>query len=281
MEPPQPSQYSRRISASFLGAFVGAELGVLLVALLAAEQAGISMLASAGLLSPVGVLATAVAGMWTLMLHGATRIPPLSEFLQPRHRRWGLILSGPAVVLAWWAVGQLSLRLLVAFHERPLAGGALMATSSLGCFVFTGWLVSLGATALCRMVKAPSMRATLVFSLAGPLFLASTLIFAGSKSGVGAPWALFGVFKRDELQLGPVWQLLEMGVCAYLGALVALKWRSLVGQSILAAGAATLMTISVVSASRIDFRDAVEVERSPGLSAFTLQAFQENERRRW
>ncbi len=149
-----------------------------------------------------------------------------------------------------------------------------MATSSLGCFVFTAWLVNLGATALCRMGSSPSMRATLAFSIAGPLILASALIFAGSKSGVGAPWALFGVFKRDELELAPVWQLLQMGCLAYLGALVALKWRSLVGQSILAIGAATLMIVSVASASRLDFREAVKVERSPGLSAFTLKAFQ-------
>ncbi len=78
MEPPEPSQHSRRISASFLGALVGAELGVLLAGLLAAEKAGISLLAAAGLFSPLGILVTAVAAVWTLMLHGATRIPSLT-----------------------------------------------------------------------------------------------------------------------------------------------------------------------------------------------------------
>lgn len=271
MESLRSSQNSRQISESLIGAFIGAELGVLFGALLAARADGVPVIPAIGLWSPIGLLMCCVVALWTLMLHGGA---PLKEFLLPAHRRWGIILSGPALVCAWWAVGQLALRLLVAFHERPLVGGVLMATSSLGCFVFSAWIVSLGATALCRVGQPPSLRMTLVLSLCGPVLLASALIVAGSKSGAGTPWALFGVFKRDELELGPVWQLLQVGCFSYLGALAARKWRSFVTQLGLAILGLVLMAASVVAASGIDFRTAVKIERSPGLAVYTLKLFQ-------
>lgn len=274
MQSAPADRFSWRISAATLGAIAGGLLASLLIAGISAVQGQVPATSGLGLLAPVALVVSALAALWALMLHGVSKITALDDFLCCKNRRLGLLLSAPAVVCSWWLVGHLSLELLVAFEARPRVGGALVATSTLGCFVGTAWLVGQGADRLSRWVSPPSVRVTVAIALGLPALLAAALIVLGKTSGVGSPFALFGVFKRDELDLSPVGQLLAIALPAYWGAVIGLGSQRRRLQAGVAALLVALASWSLWNASRIEFRSAVAVERASGLFPVSLAVLQ-------
>src|SRR5690606_21133440 len=102
-----------------------------------------------------------------------------------------------------------------------------------------------------------------------PVVLAVVLVLSGTTSGVGAPWALFGVFRRDELDLAPVFHLALVLGCTYVGAYMSKRGAL----AVWLAGSVLALFIGVFAlstASRIDARSVVSIERSRGLAAFVL-----------
>lgn len=223
--------------ARLAGAWAGASLaglgGAGLDALWTSGEAGAALpqalLATAGLLAPLGALVGLGVGGVSCLLH-PDRAPSLAGLTRTLERSsdrvpalgWLLALSGPVAFLWLWACAKVALVWLI----QDLSAGA--SGVALGAFV----VGSAGALALATRGVAERLaqrfgawvpsRGLLaaVVSLGLLLALAVTL---GSTSGTGSPSAIFGVFKRPELDLRGSGILLLIALAAY--ALPALLLR--------------------------------------------------------
>lgn len=258
-----------RLSAGISGALVGATLAAALLAGLSLRTGEVSWVSSFGLLASGCLLLSLLVGLWVAVVHPGSRLPALSHLLDSKQRRFRAALSGPAIVIVWVLVGQLALRLLAAFPQRPAAGGVLIAASALGILTGGAFLVDRSANLLVGRVPAPSRRLAMAISLGVPALFVPGLILTGTTSGVGSPWAFLGTFRRPELDLSPVIQLVFVAAFAYLGARWARSWATVV-QLVGVVVSVGLAGWSFHSASRISFREAVSIERSRDLSAGAL-----------
>src|SRR5690606_2201710 len=90
------------------------------------------------------------------------------------------------------------------------------------------------AELLVGKVPAPSVGVALGVALSILGAGAIGLIQVGTTSGVGGPLALFGVFRRPELDLSPVYQGLLLVGCGYACAVIALRFRPWISGVLLA-----------------------------------------------
>ncbi len=200
----------------------------------------------------------------------AARGADLRQLLDERGLK--LVLAAPIVLLSWWLLGELALRLLAAFSERPASGGLLLATMGAGIVTSSTWLIErLGELLKKHTVSGPLGLALFSSLLAVGVALS---VFVGTTSGTGTPLALFGVFKRPELDLSGVgWLLMSMLASLALASLLAARrsrfWLNVLG--VLALVGAGFLTFR---ASRMGFRSAVSVERYGGLASQSLAFFQ-------
>lgn len=183
-----------------------------------------------------------------------------------------LLLAAPALLIAWWILGFLSLRLLAVFTAKPEAGGILLATMAVGILTILSWVIERVAPLVIRSaVSARVAISGFVLILAVGVFVS---VWVGTTSGTGSPLALFGVFKRPELDLFPALLLCCGAVLA-----VTLAWTVVDKQSSrLLTACGSIVTCaglwSVVAASQASVKTAVEVQRSGGLATLSLAGFQ-------
>ena len=254
---------------SLLVASIGGLLALLGVAAGEASVRDVPFWGLVGLSAvPAGVLSF---GAWLIVrLFRDPELAATSLRLPTNRSRYRVLLGGLLIVLCWHLIGQLGVELMVTFGERPAAGAALLSLVAVGLLAFASYLVDWVAAAFCRRLPVVSPR----LAWGGALFLfasgASVLILLGETSGLGGPLALFGVFRREELNLVPALSALAIFATAGLVAAVlpARGPRALRGVAWLAP--VGLAVFSLRAAQVLSPRDAVRVERSQGLGRVLL-----------
>lgn len=259
----------------FLVSASGALLGWLIsAALLAIAADEVRFLVAFGLLAPTGLAVVVLAAVWVTLVHQGRHLPRVRSLLQRPDYRLRILLGSIAAVLAWWGAGHLALRLMVAFHERPIQGGLLLAVTALGCLVMGGQAVYRGTELLSRRVRPPGAVASVVIAVGLFVGLVASSVWMGSTSGTGSATALFGVFLRDELDLSPVGSLALMATAAYALGYLAMRVASR-AMCVLSSSVALSVAIwGMLAAAGLPFSEALQVERGGGLPAHTLAFLQ-------
>jgi arylsulfatase A-like enzyme len=228
--------FRRRVS---LGAF-SATLGALIVALAdaawaqRAQGSAAGLLASGaafGLLAPWAALVGVVLGVVSWLVH--PRAEPTLRRLLAQLRDAGagrpadMAAFAPLAALGlflWATFGAQLARALLATEVDPMNAGVVVALGSLGLGLTIAVLV-LALTPLLRQRLAiwrarvsgcVNPVATLGVSLGIIALLVVYGMFRGSVSGEGGLLGIYGVFRRQELDLRFVGAMLVLGLFAYL-----------------------------------------------------------------
>ncbi|MEP7052626.1 MAG: sulfatase-like hydrolase/transferase, partial [Pseudomonadota bacterium] len=229
-QPTNTSALFDRLLKASSGAALGSTLGLLLVATLDcaygshAGQFVARWLADVGLLAPLALLLAVLLAAVRLYFHGGGRPQP-AQFLarqallskDDRARANGLLLLAPLAFVFWLiAVSNLATRLLGAGTGAKPAG-ASMALSALALFWIGAQLLASASDALAKSPRVESARPARALALG--LTLAALLmgyaIATGTPSGSGGALAIFGVFKRPELDLRAPGLLALLALAAY------------------------------------------------------------------
>lgn len=211
------------LSRLWTGAAAGAALTSGLVGRLEAQRAAAEATASelfpsaVGLLWPLVLLLALLVGVLWWLLHPAGPRAEWRSLARTELARWGAALAGPALVAYLYLTSRGALALLSSGYGAPAVGAGL-ALLAAGLFLAGLVLVRGLAGALARGGRAPRLGSAVGFSLA--VFLVGTLalIGVGETSGGGRPWQIFGVLRREELDLVPVAHLVLLVLGAYAGA---------------------------------------------------------------
>ncbi len=237
------------------------------------------VLACAGLVMPMALVLAVFVTVLSMLLHpdSAPSLLRLPQKLRPldirRQARLAVILGVTPLAISSWLllVARAALPLLGSNAASPVVG-TLLAAMSVGL----GLLVAAPVLAVARYVgvrlrQTPPdpVRWGLVGALLGIVPLA-VAVATGPTSGAGSAFAIFGVFKRPELDLRAPCMLLMMALSGYLlpSRLRAMRWPWLVLIVLLPLG------LTVRAATRgLDSRDvALALERSAPLSRMALGA---------
>ncbi|MCK6533305.1 MAG: sulfatase-like hydrolase/transferase [Polyangiaceae bacterium] len=217
-----------RIAAAAAGAVAAGWVAALLEARWArvaiAEPPALlsSVLAAAGVAWPVALVVGVGVGVASLFLHpaAAPSLGRLSSALDPdegRRERALLCLLTPVAAVAWLVVAaRLGLGFLASpLGAKPSAAAGVLA-SALALLAL--YALVLGGARLLSQKLALSLRPT--WALSAGVALAALLfgyaVATGTTSGAGGTLAIFGVLKRDELDLRAPGLLALMAAAAYL-----------------------------------------------------------------
>lgn len=183
-------------------------------------------IADLGLVTPLTLVLGVCVGVATLVLHPDASPEPrrLLQVLRPsdarRRARLAVIMlsAPPAISLFIMIAARLALARLAAPVAAPLAGTA-MATTALGLAIACSIVIlALARFVGIRLREHPPdpVRWGSIGVVAGaiPLVLATAL---GETSGAGGALAIFGVFKRPELDLRAPIALALVAAAGYLG----------------------------------------------------------------
>jgi arylsulfatase A-like enzyme len=278
MNEPESTGLGRRIGPALVFAELTA-LGVTaLDAAWAAEGAPSAHLffAELGLVAPVA-LGAGVLGAFTAELFLPAGFPRLGSFVArvreraPAERRelaGRLIFGALLLVLGLVLTTRIALRVL-AGSDSALASGAAMGLAA----VAASAVVVVGAVGAGVFVEerlpawSPDPVRTAALALAFVVTTIFLLILAGTTSGAGGVLAVFGVFRRQELDLRAPGLVLALGVGAILAPPVRARARSL-----LLACIALVPCLAVVPAatSSFDRHTALAVERHAPLGKLLL-----------
>ncbi len=282
-EPSAPAAWLRLLAGGIAGAAVAGLLGAGLEASWARAPSvpmpawGAVWLAVWGLLAPVALIVGAATAAIVRFLHGSS-LPSLGGLrgalaagsIEQRARRSGLVLLGPlAGVLFLVLLGRISLAALVGPEPAPAAGALVAIGAALGSLALGSLTLAAAPWAGARLVRlgvGPTGAA-----LAGLLLAASPLIYgvtAGDVGGAGGPLALFGVLRREELDLRAPGLLLGMVVAAYLAAAWLGRVSPLVG--LLVGTLPLLVTVRASGPGLAERSVALAVERSAPMARVSL-----------
>jgi len=277
----EPRSFGARLASSLGGAALGAVVVAGVDAAYAAE--GVPslrvILAELGLIAPLGVVLGVAAAVGAKLF-----LPPEFPFLgaklsavracSPAERRE---LSARAIVAALGALlglvvlTRVSLRLL-AGGETTLASGAVLSLAALGLAGIAA-VAATGAGVLAeeRLTRwSPDPVRIGIASVAGFVVLAGCLIALGTTSGAGGTLAVFGVFRRQELDLRAPTLVLILIVAAILVPPARQRARAL-----LSAGAALGLAVALLpyaAGSGFERHVALAVERHAPLGKPLLAA---------
>ena len=177
-------------------------------------------------------------------------------------------MRAPAALI--WLLGSARIALaLLASSASPAATGALLGlASTLLAAVLGAWALG-GARLLAssRLAARLDPFVTLLASVAAVLVVVGLLIAAGTTSGAGGTFAVFGVMKRPELDLRAVGVLFLVAAAAYVLSKPALRlpWYLAIAAALLPLG----LTLRAATAE-LDRRTGLGVERSGALSKMSL-----------
>ncbi|MEO7034891.1 MAG: sulfatase-like hydrolase/transferase [Polyangiaceae bacterium] len=230
-QPAKTSGIFDRLLKASSGAALGSTLGLLLVTTLDCAYAShggqfaARWLADLGLLAPVALLLCGLLAGARLYFHGGNAPQPVQFFSKlraktpkERARLSALFLLAPMVLVLWLiVVANLATRLLGALATSK-AAGASMVLSALALFWIGTQLVASASDELGNLDRL--QRLSPPRALGGGLALAMLLlgyaIASGTPSGSGGALAIFGVFKRPELDLRASGLLVALSLAAYL-----------------------------------------------------------------
>ncbi|HEX6273693.1 MAG TPA: sulfatase [Polyangiaceae bacterium] len=185
----------------------------------------------------------------------------------------GGALAAVATLAALVLVGRVALRAL-ASGDAAGPSGAGLALATLGVAVLVA-LVAAGAAPLAsgflggRARPLPSPLVLVGASLGAAVALFGLLVAFGETSGAGSALALFGVFRREELDLWPpALALVTLGG----GLLLPVFRRSAATLGLLVAGLALLAAAPYAARSAFDRKTSLAVERRAPLGKRLLLA---------
>jgi len=224
-----PSSFDRILKASS-GALLGVTLGLPVVAALDCSYARggqffARWLADVGLLAPLAVLLGVAWAGARLFFHGGAAPSLRQAFagwraLAPGERAGhnAFYLVVPVAFAAWLVVAANLATRLLGSDVPARAAGAALALSALATFWVGTQLVASACEALTNVRPAarldPVLAALLGIALGALLF--GYAVWTGTPSGAGGALALFGVFKRPELDLRAPGLLVLLSAAAYL-----------------------------------------------------------------
>lgn len=232
-----------------------------------------------GLALPVAILVGVGVGAGRWFLHGSTAstLGDLARIVTPptvegRGERAVLLFLSPlAVVLFLMGLGRLALGQLIGPAAPAEAGaavgiGAAVAAAVLGlaCRACAGVL----GPALARRGTPPVLGAALGLGLAGAVMTYG--VMRGDVGGAGGPLALFGVLRREELDLRLPGLLLMMGTVVYLAAVVLARIPLWVGTVVALAPLGATAHAAMRGLDSLPL--ALSIERSAPLGAPVLAA---------
>lgn len=283
-----------RILFALMGATIGA-VGVALVEARPTEASGANgpgfgamALADLGVLAPTALIVGAVVAVSALFLTPRAAVGPVeiaevlrAEPVLARSRTAAMALLGSGVATVWLVVTARVARHVLA-EGSPTMSGAVLALTSVA------WLVACGAAGLSVL---PSVRRGLAAAASrwpraiDPVttgtvgLIVATGVVAlgvvrGDTGGEGAGLlAIFGVLKRNELDLRPALDLATIAACAWIAPL-ALGGRVPRGQTIAVAVAVVvgplLLTVHEARALEREPRVAVALQRQAPLGRIAL-----------
>jgi arylsulfatase A-like enzyme len=189
------------------------------------EQFFARWLADVGLLAPLAVLCVGFTASVRLFFHGGETPQPGAFFdvlrAKNKHERAeisALFLLSPLTFVCWLiAVANLATRLLGS-EVSARAAGAAIALSALGLFWVLAQLLAAVCDELGNLLRTQRIEPTqaLLLGLLLSALLVGYAIASGAPSGSGGVLAVFGVFKRPELDLRASGLLLVLGLAGYL-----------------------------------------------------------------
>ncbi len=263
---------ARFLAQAFAGACLGALGSAGCVSAFEAERAGelsADLAPAFGLLGPLAFCAALTLTAWLWALHAPSRLR-LGLLLESAKRRHRLVLLGPFLLVGWFVVGHVALAVFTRVALAPQKVGVLLGAVTVAVLWGGGAALDRWATRLSRSVARPSLRMcalSLLFSLVGGIAL---LVLVGEPSGTGGPGALFGVLRREELQLAPAVALVAILLGGYAGGLLAVR-VGLGRRALLALGGLSVAAVAGFwSARALDERATLRFERSPGLAGTLL-----------
>ncbi|GMV12197.1 MAG: sulfatase [Myxococcales bacterium] len=272
--------FVQRVAGGALGGVVAslgaAALEARWARLAQAEPPGFSsvFLADAGLLWPVALAVGLGVGVASCFLHPAAppsprRLWAALEREEGRTERAFVCLLAPLAALVWVVIAaRLGLGFLVSeLPPKPSAAAGVLGSA----------LAALGLHALCLGVarllarslgRAPRPSAALVLGLALGGLGFGYAVATGTTSGAGGTLAIFGVLKREELDLRAPGLLSMMAAVAYLAPALVRRVPSVV-----LAAAALLPALLLWRAAGVGLaerRVALAAERSAPLGKLVL-----------
>lgn len=267
-----------------LGARIAATLGagavawVLVAALewtrLAQEQTAEGYLTILGLIGPWVIAAALAGGVACLWLEpqrpqGVRRLVELARSdANALRAAWAL---GTALAFAAWlwlfALGGVGLRLLIA-EQSTMAAASNFALFSVLCGILLFGAALRLHPALHRSFEALPLWLVLGLPLLIFILASAAIIAFGETSGAGGAWRMWGVFRRDELDLAlPLYVLLAFSLGYQLPAWFRLPAFT---SAIVLAAAGLLLW----SSSRSEAMTFFEIERSTALAGRLVRPYQ-------
>ncbi len=187
-------------------------------------------LADIGLVAPVALVVGVAVGIGSALIHpdGSPEPRRLFASLRPTEPRRRARLAVILALLMPSAVAWIMVMSKVALHALgttwpSMLVGAVVAVVGLGLAGLLALLVLFLARAAGMMLKVRSPD-PVVWGGVGTVVAVATLglaVATGTTSGAGGRLAIFGVFKRPELDLRATGLLLTLAVAAYLGSWLA------------------------------------------------------------
>jgi arylsulfatase A-like enzyme len=283
-QPANRSSFPDRVLKAFSGALLGSSAGLALAATIdcsyaRAEHFFARWLADLGLLAPLALGMAAGVAAVRLFFHDGDPPRPLRAVRAMRHtepemrtRLASLWLSAPLSFVLWLiVVANLAARLFGSEVPASTAGAGI-ALGALAAFWVMTQLLTSGAHALSG--TAPLKRLEPAVALSVGLSLAALLlgyaIWSGVPSGAGGALAIFGVFKRPELDLRAPALLL---VIAGLSYVLPNPRRRLPAIAVIASAFLPLLLTLRAARHGLDTRSvALAIEREAPLGKLALAA---------
>jgi arylsulfatase A-like enzyme len=256
-----PAPLFRLVVAGIAGAAVGALVAAFIEARSAsgAGSFGGAFLAAWGLLWPVALVMGVVAAGGSFVVHPGGPRSVWRMVARSGARRWVVLLAGPAVLLTLYVLSRAALGVLAA-GLAPAAAGACLAGAALVVALIVVVFTEQAAGALSLRREAPALGAALAISLLAFGLGFAGLVAFGETGGAGRPWDIFGVLRRQELNLRPLGTLLTLLVFAYVAATFVAR-----APISLLAALGLLPALGLFSARSLDQTTALAFDRAPGL----------------
>jgi choline-sulfatase len=226
---PPPSALDRLLKAAS-GALLGSTLGLGLAAVIDCAYAtrgaeyGARLLADLGLLAPVALLLGCALAVVRLFFHGGNAPSPraaLTAWAEKEHltraKLSGLWLLAPPSLVLWLIATANAATSLLGSPVSARAAGAAIALAAVALFWIGTQLIASASDALgsVSLVARLEPRLAVAGGSAAALLLLGYAIWTGTPSGAGNALAVFGVFKRPELDLRAPGLLLMLCLAAY------------------------------------------------------------------
>ncbi|HEU5075962.1 MAG TPA: sulfatase-like hydrolase/transferase, partial [Polyangiaceae bacterium] len=274
------SSFGARLLAAWASASLAGLAGAALDAWWTSAEAGASLagafIAAAGLLAPLVALVGLVVGGVSCFLHPehAPSLRGLTRTLEPvtalaPARGWLLLLAGPVAFLWLWASAKVALAWLIQ-DVSPAASGAAMGAFVVGSALMLALATRAIAERLSQRFGPRAPGRALLYGVAGFGLLVLALVMLGSTSGAGSPGAIFGVFKRPELDLRAPGILLVVAFAAYALPALVLRLRTLAA---LALAVAPLLLLPLAARELETPALSLGVERGSALSKRVLPLY--------